>query len=304
MVATDPYDDYREELLTAGLLVKTGVKGLYGRSGAYEAVVSGLNRLIEEAGRDESPEPFAFPPLIARRTYELTDHIRSFPDLMGSIHGFAGGDQEHRALLDAFEHGDDWGAHLTSTDLMLCPAACYPLYPMLEGQTVAATGRVFDVVGFCYRHEPSPDPARMQFFRQHENVFVGAPDAAERFRDQWIERGLSLLSGLGLNVSAEVANDPFFGRVGKMLKANQRESELKYEIVSPIASVERPTAIASCNCHLDHLTTPFDIRLIDGARAHSACVGFGVDRCTLALVKTHGTDIGAWPGAVRARLFP
>jgi hypothetical protein len=36
--------------------------------------------------------------------------------------------------------------------------------------------------------------------------------------------------------------------------------------------------------------------------AHSACIGFGLDRITLALFATHGTDVEAWPEGVRSAL--
>jgi seryl-tRNA synthetase len=300
----DAYEAYRDQLLAAGLLVATGVEGLYGRNAEFESIVAGLNRCVDELARDDHPEAFAFPPLISRTTYELTDHLRSFPDLMGAIDSFEGGDAEHKALVRSFEAGDDWATQLSTTDLMLCPAACYPLYPMLTGTALPPQGRLFDVIGFCFRHEPSPDPARMQIFRQHENVFVGAPADAVSFRDRWIERGLALLGSLGLDVRAEVANDPFFGRAGRMLKSNQREAELKYEIVTPICSTEKPTAIASCNCHLDHLAAPFRLSLPDGTTAHSACVGFGLERCALALLMTHGLQTSSWPASVRSALWP
>lgn len=299
---TEIFDSFRGELIAAGVLIETGVSGLYGRSGEFEDVIDGLNRLIAGAAAADAPVRLRFPPIIDRATYEATDHLSSFPDLMGAIHGFRGAGAEHNALRAAFEDGQDWAAMLSTTDLMLCPAACYPVYPTLREQAIEATGRIFDVVGYCFRHEPSPDPARMQSFRMHENIFVGSAPNALAFRDGWIDRGLDLLRSLGLDVRAEVANDPFFGRPGRMLKANQVEATLKYELVAPIASAAYPTAIASANCHLDHLTTPFDVRLEDGTRAQSACVGFGLERVALALLKCHGLAVSRWPASVRSTL--
>jgi seryl-tRNA synthetase len=299
----EAFDEFRTELIDGGVLTDTGVSGLYGRSGEFEDVIDGLNRMIAVAAAPDAPQRLRFPPIIARATYEATDHLTSFPDLMGAIHGFRGGEPEHRALRSAFETGQDWAAQLSTTNLMLCPAACYPLYPTMHGQPIEPTGKIFDVVGYCFRHEPSPDPARMQSFRMHENVFVGGAENALAFRDRWIERGLTLLGSLGLDVRAEVANDPFFGRAGRMLKANQVETTLKYELVVPICSTEFQTAIASANCHLDHLTNPFDVRLNDGSRAQSACVGFGLERVALALFKSHGLAVSQWPASVRAALL-
>ena len=83
--------------------------------------------------------------------------------------------------------------------------------------------------GWCFRREPSLDPARMQSFRQHDLVYVGDPDGARENRDRWLQLGAELLGSLGLIVETVVANDPFFGRVGRILAENQRSETLKYE---------------------------------------------------------------------------
>ena len=40
----------------------------------------------------------------------------------------------------------------------------------------------------------------------------------------------------------------------------------------------------------------------DGAVAHSACFGFGLERVALALAAKHGFDVAAWPASVRQEL--
>jgi seryl-tRNA synthetase len=142
----------------------------------------------------------------------------------------------------------------------------------------------------------------MQAFRMHEYVYVGEPEVAQTHRDGGLERGLELLGKLGLEVEAIPANDPFFGRLGTMLAANQIDEALKMEIVTPVCSTERPTAIMSANCHRDHFGVPFGITDASGGTAHSACVAFGVDRVTLALLKTHGLDPADWSRGVRDML--
>ena len=77
---------------------------------------------------------YRFPAVIPREALVRTDYLRSFPDLVGSIHGFDGNDRAHAALLRDLDEGADWSAGLAPTDLVLLPAACYPLYPMLEGE--------------------------------------------------------------------------------------------------------------------------------------------------------------------------
>jgi seryl-tRNA synthetase len=144
----------------------------------------------------------------------------------------------------------------------------------------------------------------MQTFHQHEFVHVGSPESARAFRDDWLAKSTAMMQTLGLDVLADVANDPFFGRAGTMLAANQRESALKFELLATVSSEEVPTAIVSCNCHLEHLTAPFEITTADGLRANSACVGFGIERIVLALFAQHGFEIEKWPDAVCTELWP
>jgi seryl-tRNA synthetase len=301
--AEDAYLAFRTELVDAALLYPLGSEGLYARSGVFEEIVEALGRRVTAAGADLEATVLRFPPLIPRWVFERTDYLRSFPDLTGSIHTFVGDDALHAELLRRADSGEDWTSVLVPADVMLCSAACHPLYPLCTG-VLPPGGRSYDVYGYCFRHEPAVDPARMQAFRQREYVFVGEPDGARAHRDRWLERAQDLLADVGLEVEAVVANDPFFGRAGRMLASNQREEALKWELVTPVATAARPTAIVSCNCHLDHFGVPFGIQTPDGEAAHSACVGFGVERITLALLRRHGLDPLEWPAAVRTSLWP
>lgn len=300
-VEIDPYRLFQARLFDAGVLVATGVDGLYGKSGAFVQIFDGLSRFVSHAGRDGRPEVFRFPPAMPRADLVRTDYISSFPDLIGSIHSFSGDDAAHADLLRTVESASAWVGGLSPTDLVLLPAACYPLYPMASGRLLGG-GRTFEVLGTCFRHEPSGDPARMQVFHQQEFVRIADAGTAIEFRNHWLDRSQEMLSSLGLVVRAVVANDPFFGRAGRMLAANQRATTLKYEVVAAVANEAAPTAVVSCNCHQDHLTERFGIFTEDRRSAHSACVGFGLERIVLALFAAHGMNPQRWPATVRHRL--
>jgi seryl-tRNA synthetase len=302
-VPEEPWTPFRDQLLAEGLLVSTGVDGLYGRSGTYESVADAMDRLVLRVGADQAASSVRFPPVMPWATFERNGYLESFPDQMGSVHTFRGDERDHAELLRRTEVGEDRGPVLETTDMVLCPAVCHPLYPTMGG-VLPDGGRRVEVYGYCFRHEPSTDPFRMQAFRQHDYVYLGTPDGARHHRDLWLERGLEVLSALGLEVASVVANDPFFGRPGRMLAANQRNEELKYEIVTPVYATQRQTAISSSNCHLDHFGSPFGIETPDGEVAHTSCFGFGVDRITLALLHRHGPDPDGWPAGVRTQLWP
>ena len=295
--------DFRGELIAAGVLVPTASDGIYGRSSVYEAIVTGIEAIVAAVSSSEGATSYRFPPVMPRQVLEQSGYLGSFPDMIGTVSTFQGDNKDHKKLMDLAQSGGEWTDLLQAADVSLCPAVCHPLYPTLTG-TLPGGGRRYDVSGWCFRHEPSLDPARMQAFRQHDLVYVGEADQAREHRDRWLQLGAEILSSLGLTVETVVANDPFFGRVGKILAENQRSETLKYEIVTPVNSVEHPTAIASANCHLDHFGQPYDIVTAEGEVAHSCCFGFGLDRITLALLRTHGVNPEDWPKAPRDRLWP
>ncbi len=297
----EAYKTYKDELVAAGLLIPLGEPGVFGRSGTFEHIIDKFEEYVTRMGAHQNAEVMRFPPIFSRSHYEQIDHINNFPDLMGSIHTFMGKDVEHRKMLSIFERKENWSSELSPSRLMMVPAACYPLYPTATG-TLPANGRTVDLKTFVFRHEPSEDPARMQIFRQREFVRLGSPEEALDHRNYWLKEGEKILKSVGLHVTAVVANDPFFGRGGKVMKATQIEQVLKYELVVPICSTEKPTAVTSCNYHLDHFGTSFNIKTADGNVAHTACIGFGLERITLALLKTHGFDLKAWPHDVRNTL--
>ena len=296
--------EFMAALVGHGLLLESGVPGVYGHNAAFEEVRGRLDeRLSSEAGA-RGAERLRFPPLLPRRQLESSGYLASFPHLAGSVYSFDGDEKQGAAQAERAARHEDWGEFQEMTELTLMPAACYPVYPAIAARGTLAPGGVFVDAGgaWVFRHEPSDDPARRQIFHQHELVRIGEPDAVLQWRDEWAQRGLELLRALGLAAELDNASDPFFGRRGRMLATNQRQDRLKLELLVQIAGPE-PTALASFNHHREHFGSTYDLRLSDGAIAHTACLGFGHERIVLAMLRTHGLDPDAWPSAVRAELW-
>jgi seryl-tRNA synthetase len=292
------------ELVAAGLLIPSSIEGIYGRSGDFEAIVDALDALISRRYPTEASETVRFPPVMPRSVMETSGYLNGFPHLAGTIHCFCGDDRAHRQLLACLETGEDWTKGQECVDLTLTPAACYPVYPMVAGRgNLHSASHIVDVASYCFRHEPSTDPIRMQMFRMREFVCLGAPSEVRAFRDRWIERGRDLIEDLALPVAIDVANDPFFGRGGVIMAQSQRDQALKYELLVTVSNPDKPTACLSFNYHMDHFGEIWDLRLDDGTLAHTACVGFGFERLALALLRHHGMDRNAWPSAVRSVLW-
>ncbi|MCC8403285.1 amino acid--[acyl-carrier-protein] ligase [Paraburkholderia sp. MMS20-SJTN17] len=294
----------RDALVQAGLLIPTGVQGLFGRDERFERVVEAIDSLVTRLGADQNAEVLRFPPAMSRIEFERSEYLKGFPQLAGTVHSFCGGEHEQQRVLQCLDRGDDWTEYQKPTYVVMTPAACYPVYPVIAQRgSLPEQGNTVDVFSYCFRHEPSLDPTRMQLFRMREYVRFGTPAQIMAFRSEWIERGTRLAKLLELPNSIDLANDPFFGRGGKIAAHSQREQSLKFELLIPIESADKLTACLSFNYHVDHFGLLWGIKTHDLGVAHTGCVGFGLERLTLALFKHHGFDIARWPQTVRDVLW-
>jgi len=304
-MATTAFDPkaFHDGLVAHGLIIPVGSLGAFGRNAVFEDVLERLNLVITRIAEGDGAEVVTYPPVIDRRVLEQVDYMDSFPQLVGTVHSFFGKDKQAKELSAKIHAGEPWGNLMGITDVVLNPAACYPVYPSFAGD-LPADGRLVTMTGWVYRHEPSIEPTRMQAFRVREFIRAGTPDMVVAWRDQWLQRGIDLMEALGLPARADVAADPFFGRGGKMLQDGQKAQKLKFEVLVPVISESDPTACCSFNYHQDKFGSVFGIRAPDGSVAHTACLGFGLERCVMALFQTHGFAPAEWPKAVRDRLWP
>lgn len=296
--------EFLAELLAAGHLIESGAPGLYGRGAYFEAVLAGVNRLIDGAVAAERPERLTFPPLLPRRQLEVAGYLDSFPHLAGSVFCFDGDDEDAAELAELASRRQDWSSHQRMTDVVLTPAACYPVYPAVAARgAIAAAGVVVDTgSAYVFRHEPSQSPLRMRLFHQRELVRIARPSTVTAWFEHWRSRAADLVRPLGLEARLKPASDPFFGRRGRLLASGQRAQRLKFELLVDVVGPE-PTAIASFNHHRDHFAHAFGIKSVDGGEAvHTACLGFGGERIVLALLRRHGLDVRDWPAAVCGKL--
>jgi seryl-tRNA synthetase len=304
--ATAEQASFLDELFAAGLLTATDSPGVYGRNATFERVRTGFEAAVTRAAAsDPDIEVLRFPPLLPRRQLEINGYLGSFPHLAGTVFSFEGSETQAGEQEAMAARHDDWSAFQSMTDVVLAPAACYAVYPEIARRgALPLRGVVVDTgSAWVFRNEPSDDPARMRSFHMREFVRIADPSDVAEFRNVWLDRTLRLFERLGLDVGSEIATDPFFGRAGRMLAANQRDQELKFEVLAQIGGPE-PTAIASFNYHQDHFTLAYSLALEDGRPAHTGCAAFGIERVTLALFRAHGLEPETWPSAVRRELWP
>jgi hypothetical protein len=128
------------------------IDGLYGRGGAFERVVTGLENLISRYGDEDNAEVVRFPAGMNRALFEKSGYLKSFPQLAGTVHRFDGNERAHTTLLSKLEGGEDWTGDQRVTDIVLAPAACYPLYPAVAKRgPLPKPGLLFDLQSYCFR---------------------------------------------------------------------------------------------------------------------------------------------------------
>jgi len=295
--AADPLDHLADVLFH-----KMGADGVYARTALYEDVVARMTWLITRH-REPGTEVMRFPPVMSRAQLEKSGYLKSFPNLLGCVCGLHGTEREIHDAVARFDKGGDWTTSLSPADLVLSPAACYPVYPIAASRGQLPKGGLrFDVAADCFRREPSRHLDRLQSFRMREYVCIGTPDDVADFRERWMVRAQGIARDLGLSFRVDYASDPFFGRVGQMKAVSQKQQSLKFELLIPLRSEDKPTACMSFNYHQAHFGTTWDIKDANGEPAHTGCVAFGMDRLAVAMFHTHGTDLAAWPVKVRELL--
>src|SRR4029077_15661930 len=92
----------------------------------FERVVDGLNLLIS---RHRAPEIeiLRFPPVMSRAHIQKSGYLGSFPNLLGTVCCLHGSESEIRGAVEGEKAKGEWVGGLDATDLVLTPAACYPL---------------------------------------------------------------------------------------------------------------------------------------------------------------------------------
>src|SRR5215471_20485831 len=143
------------DTIAQALFRPMGADGVYARTAVYEQVIEGLATFISRH-REPGTEVLRFPPVMSRRQLERSGYLKSFPHFLGCVCCLSGSEAEVRGSVERFEAGQEWTDDLSAADLVLSPAACYPVYPLVASRgRVPAAGLLFDVASDCFRREPS-----------------------------------------------------------------------------------------------------------------------------------------------------
>ncbi len=262
-----------------------------GLSGPLHALAERLDAAFVRIAGAFSAEPRHHAPLVPVEVMRRLDYFSGFPHLVMWPSAAERSDQNLRAFRDA--NAADAGGPLAlpaataPVDAVLAPAACYAVYPTLEGDLSAA--RAVTLCGTCFRAEDRYEPLRRQrAFRMREIVLAGTLAEVKSFLDRGREAVLALAARLELEVQVAAATDPFFDPARSSRFLHQKLFPTKHELL-----FEGELAIGSFNHHRAFFGEVFGIRTPEGP-AQTACIAFGLERWVYAVVKRHGPDPASW----------
>jgi seryl-tRNA synthetase len=206
------------------------------------------------------------------------------------------------------EHGsvaEKIGGQLSEPHHVLTPGVCLPCYRQ-QRDVVLEAGRVrtLTMQNHVFRYEGSSfrPLTRAWDFTVRDIVFFGSYEQLNELRNEVIDRTLEFCRELDLEVTIELANDPFFLDASRDKAIYQRMGEVKYELLFQLPYRGEALAASSFNLHRDFYTAVYNTRRADGELAESACMGFGLERWLYGFLSQKGLDQRDWPHRVTANL--
>jgi seryl-tRNA synthetase len=192
---------------------------------------------------------------------------------------------------------------LADPEHALTPGVCLPCYRQLRDAVLeAGEVRTLTMQNHVFRYEGTRfrPLARGWDFTVRDIVFFGDYEAMQRLRNEVMDRTLELCRELDLEVTVELANDPFFLDASRDKALAQRMGEVKYELLFPLPWRGESLAAASFNLHRNFYTSVYNTRQGDRL-AESSCMGFGLDRWLYGFLSQKGLDPAGWGERVTSR---
>jgi seryl-tRNA synthetase len=303
-----PYaEDPNPELMARGEMSQEDV-GIYSLGPLMSRLIDYFESKFLLLADSFGARPYRFPTLLPAKLLGRINYFRAFPHSLSFVTHL----REDLDIIDNFARTascDDHGLNapldsFAPIPALLSPAVCYHLYFSLADKPLPDGKLAATAVGHCYRYESTNliSLERLWNFSLREVIFVGSKDFVVDNREAARERMKSVFEEFGMAYRVESATDPFF--VGEFRKqtAFQSAFQLKFEIRARLPFKESTLAVGSYNYHQDFFGRNLNISLPDGSPAHTACVGFGLERMAYAFLAQFGFDKKDWPEVVRNAL--
>lgn len=284
--------------------------GLVGLSGRLLALWRFFEREFMQLARDFGAEEQHYPVLVPSAILAEIGYLEHFPQQLTFCSHLQGSLPVLEAVAADVRAGQgtlaaQLAGRLSEPEHVLTPAVCLPCYRQQRGvvleprqvRTLTMQNHVFRYEGVNFR-----PLTRGWDFTVRDIVFFGSYEDLVQRRRAVMERAMALCRELDLQVTIELANDPFFLDPSRDKAIYQRMGEVKYELLFPLPYRNELLAASSFNLHRDFYTAVYGTRLAGGALAESACMGFGLERWLYGFLSQKGLAPDGWPRYVTAGL--
>ena len=260
--------------------------------------------LADDFGAEDNHYPVMLPnALLAEMGYfgHFPQHVTfccHFPDSLPVLEAVAA---EAKEPADAETLARQFADRLVPPGHVLTPGVCLPCYAQQRDLVlVPGAVRTLTMQNHVFRYEANNfrPLARGWDFTVRDIVFFGSNADLIRKRAEVMERIFAFCEELDLDVTLELANDPFFLDASRDKAIYQRMGEVKYELLFRLPHRDASLAAASFNLHRDFYTSLYNVRHANGDLAESACMGFGFERWLYGFVCQKGLDPAHWPARV------
>ena len=273
--------------------------GLVGLRGSLLALFRFFEREFRKLADEYGAEDNHYPVMVPNEILEDVGYFSHFPQHITFCSHLPGS----LPLLQSVAESGQWTEKLEEPEQVLTPAVCLPCYKQQRGRALPrGQVRTLTMQNHVFRYEGTNfrPLSRGWDFTVRDIVFFGDYEALSRLRAEVMERAMDLCRELDLEVTIELANDPFFLDASRDKAVYQRMGEVKFELLFPLPYRNESLAASSFNLHRDFYTSIYDIRFDDGTLAESACMGFGFERWVYGFLSQKGLDPRGWPSRVTA----
>lgn len=297
------YHDVDAALARSGEVLALG-DGLTGLRGSLLALFRFFEREFLGLAREFGAEEQQYPAMIPAEVLAEVGYFAHFPQHLTFCTHLPPSLPLLESVAAEMSDGAAWaglGARLAEPRHVLTPGVCLPCYRQQRGAVLEAGGvRVLTMQNHVFRYEGAGfrPLTRAWDFNVRDIVFFGSYEDLSRLRGEVIDRALGLCRELDLEVTVELAHDPFFLDANRDKVIYQRMGEVKYELLFQLPHRGEALAASSFNLHRDFYTSVYDTRRADGALAESACMGFGLERWLYGFLSQKGLDPRGWPTRV------
>lgn len=259
--------------------------------------------MLERFARPMSAVEEIYPNVIPLGTLSKTNHLTGFPEHLHFVSHL----EENLDVLDGYatrmKTPDASPApapsELGPAALVHNPSTCYHCYASRQGERLAGNHTITAVTR-CHRFESvnHADPGRFLEFTMREVIFVGTPEFVRETRSRTLDLVQDWAQDWQIAGQLVKANDPFFTSEFDVKVTHQHRMAMKYEYRAPLGTHGKSISVLSSNMHSATFGKAFDI-LVDGKRANTGCIGFGLERMALVIAAQFGLDPAVWPSGLQ-----